>query len=115
MHEVALAANIIEIASDAARKAGSSRVALVRLRVGRLTCTDADSLRFAFEVSAVGTTAQGAGLDIETVPVTVTCSTCGKPGTPEDPLLLTCPHCDSPFVTVVTGRELVVTSIEVEQ
>jgi len=114
MHEVALAANIIEIAAAAARKAGAERVTVVKLKVGKLTCTDAESLEFAFEVSSAGTRVQGADLMVETVPVTVSCSSCGESGAPEDPFLLLCPRCCSPNVTVVTGREIVVTSIEAE-
>jgi hydrogenase nickel incorporation protein HypA/HybF len=114
MHEVALATSIIEIASAAAARAGASRITCVKLRIGELTCADSETLSFAFQIASAGSLSEGAALAIEMVPVSVRCRTCGSTGAPEDKFLLLCPSCASPDVDVLSGREIVVSSIEAD-
>ena len=58
------------MAVDAAKKAGASRVLVLRLRVGTLSGAVPEALRFAFDVVCRGTITEGASLEMETVHAT---------------------------------------------
>ena len=76
MHELSIATNIVEIASQHVREAGGGRVAAVTLRIGRLSCVHEDALRYSFELVREGTPLAGADLRIVAVPVRVWCPRC---------------------------------------
>ncbi len=114
MHEVALASGIVDIACDAAKAAGAGVIRSVHLEIGDLTCVQAESLDFAFRAVSQGTLAEGAKLEVVSVPVAARCQECGATDPVEDPLVLVCRRCSSPRVEVARGRELNVKHIEVD-
>jgi hydrogenase nickel incorporation protein HypA/HybF len=110
MHELSLAEAIVGICCEHAR--GRS-VVKVELRVGRLRQVAPDALAFAFQLIAEGTPAEGAELEIEDVPVRVSCASCGV----ESEIAafpLACAACGRHGVDVVAGEEFHVQSLEVE-
>ena len=115
MHELSIAYNLVEIADEAARKAGAVRVKVVYLRLGALAGVVEDALRFGFPVAAVGTLVEGAELRIEPVAVQVQCDHCAAPRTLTPPYAFRCPVCGQPAVKLVQGRELQIESIEIEE
>ena len=114
MHELAVAAEILDLARREARAAGAGRVLSVRLRVGVASCLSPDSLAFGFEALARGTEAEGCRLVVERPPATFHCPACRRSG--ELPSLddLACPACGRHPVTLAGGRELAVLSLEVD-
>lgn len=114
LHEMGIALQIIEIASasipDDLRGA---RVARVNLTVGKLSAVVVDSLRFCFEVASQKTPLAGAELTVEEVDVTARCRDCDHLWTIETPAF-SCPTCNSAKITLVSGRELDIRSIEIE-
>lgn len=114
MHELAVAAEILELARREALAAGARRVLCVRLRVGVASCLSPDSLAFGFEALARGTEAEGCRLEVERPPATFRCPACNHVG--ELPSLddLGCPACGGHPVTLTGGRELSVLSLEVD-
>jgi len=68
MHEVSIMESAVRMAVDAAKSAGASRVLVLRLRVGTLSGAVPEALRFAFDVVCRDTIAEGASLEMETVP-----------------------------------------------
>ncbi|HDI59733.1 MAG TPA: hydrogenase maturation nickel metallochaperone HypA [Desulfobacteraceae bacterium] len=115
MHEMGLALEIIDIATASipADLVGA-RVARVNLTVGKLSAVVPGSLRFCFQVASRETPLEGAELNIEEVPVVALCKECGHRWTIEEPVFR-CPACDSPRIEVVSGRELDIRSIELEE
>jgi hydrogenase nickel incorporation protein HypA/HybF len=61
MHELGIAAEVIDLACA---RSGGARVTRVVLAVGRDTCVLPDAIRFCFELACEGTPAEGARLDI---------------------------------------------------
>lgn len=111
MHELSLAAAIVEIA---AAHAGGRRVTGVHVRVGHLRQVVPSALTFGFELVAQGTAAEGARLEIESVPVEALCRRCGADARPtEFPLL--CGRCGSAELEILAGEELRVESLEIEE
>jgi hydrogenase nickel incorporation protein HypA/HybF len=110
MHELSIAEAVVDIAC---RHAAGRRIASVEVRVGHLRQVVPDALRFAFELVAAGTAADGAELRIVQVPVAGRCRACGTDAELEAfPLL--CPRCGSAELDLRRGEELLVDSLEVE-
>jgi hydrogenase nickel incorporation protein HypA/HybF len=110
VHELSIAQAIVDIA---ARNAGGSRVTSVSVRVGHLRQVVPSALAFSFELCAHGTAVEGAALELQEVPVTVRCRTCGAESEPAGfPLI--CGACGELSVEVVQGEELLVESLELE-
>ena len=78
MHEMALIGSVREIVEATAREIGAARVTVVRLRIGALAAVDPQALRFAFDVVMKGGCAEGAALEIDTVPGTAWCWDCAQ-------------------------------------
>ena len=74
MHELGIAQQVIEIASERSNGAAISRIVL---EVGRLAAVLPDALRFCFDAASEGTPAAGAELQIIEVPGVARCRQCG--------------------------------------
>lgn len=109
-----IALQVIEIAAASIpEELRHARVARVNLVVGKLSAVVTDSLRFCFEAASKETPVEGAELAIEQVPVVARCNGCGHQFTIEEPAF-SCPACKSGNITLVSGRELDIKSIEIE-
>ncbi len=114
MHEASIAQHIMAALSE---RISSGRIegAVKRtfLRVGRMTAVVPSNLVFMFEVISRETPVAGAILEIEDVPVTCRCSSCGVVSELDAPFP-ECPACAACNVEILSGRELVIDSLEVE-
>lgn len=113
MHELSIAANIVEIAAHHAAKQGNGRVVAVTLRIGRLSCVHEDALRDSFDLVRENTPLAGAELRIVSVPVSVWCPACRAERTLAGIQRFACPECGIPTADIRAGRELDVESIDV--
>jgi hydrogenase nickel incorporation protein HypA/HybF len=111
MHEFSIASAIVD---TAARHAAGRPVTVVSVRFGRLRQVVPDALEFAFGIVARETLCEGARLDWEVVPARLRCAGCAHEWEIELPAFR-CPACGGAAVVVVTGEELEVESIEVEE
>lgn len=111
MHELALAAGIIDVAL---RHARGRPVSVVRVRVGAMRQVVPDALAFHFEAVSAGTGCDGATLEVEPVAALLRCEACGRRWRPEEPTFR-CPACRGANVALESGEELEVESIEVEE
>ncbi len=111
MHELSIAQNILEIVQQNLPADSSPAVRLVKLKVGELAGVDAESLEFCFSAVTEGTPLQGASLGIERIPVRCHCRCCGHDFHVEQFVFL-CPTCESPDTEMISGRELQVVEIE---
>ena len=115
MHEMGVAMQIVEIATASipADLVGS-RVETVNLKVGKLSAIVPDSLRFCFEAVTKDTVLEGARLRITEIPVRAICNACRNEWTIEQPAFA-CPACSSSDITLLSGRELDIESIELAE
>jgi hydrogenase nickel incorporation protein HypA/HybF len=115
MHEMGIAAQIVEISiASIPDNYKNVRVESVNLKIGKLTAIVPDSLRFCFEIVARDTPVSGAILNIEEVPIIARCLSCDFEWTIHEPVFL-CEKCQSGKIDVISGRELDIESIEIEQ
>ncbi len=66
MHELAAAQDVIRAVLAAAEKQGAQRITAIALKVGQLYA--AENLQDLITISARGTIAEGATVDVEAVP-----------------------------------------------
>src|SRR5208337_3448691 len=105
MHEISIAQSILEIAEANARKQNARRIRAIKIRLGEFTTVVREALEFAFEVARRDTLAENARLDIERVPMALSCVLCGPVTDPVREICLICPQCGLPL-KVVSGEEL---------
>jgi hydrogenase nickel incorporation protein HypA/HybF len=110
MHELAYAEGILGVALDAAQGAPVRRI---RLRIGALHGIVTDSLQFCFQLAAQDTPAADAQLLLTTIPVTVHCRACAAESAGGSPPFQ-CRACDAFDVAIVTGEEVLIDGVEVD-
>jgi hydrogenase nickel incorporation protein HypA/HybF len=109
VHELALSSAIV---NTAAKHATGRPVTVVWLRVGRLRQVVPDTLEFYFGFVARGTVCEGARLEQEIIEARLRCNACAHEWAIEIPAFR-CPACAGGDVTVASGNEFEVESIEV--
>lgn len=97
---------------EQARARGASRVHRIVLRIGTLSGVEPESLRFAFEIVTQGTIADGAELEVDSVPARAYCGACETEFGAEGSFILSCPTCGRLSADIRRGRELELTRIE---
>jgi hydrogenase nickel incorporation protein HypA/HybF len=113
MHELAIAQNILEIVQQSVTEEQEPDVKWVRIRVGQLSGVVPDSLDFCFSAIVSETRMQQAGLAIEQVPTVSRCRDCGHQFQIED-MVFVCPSCKSANLEMISGKELEILEIELE-
>ncbi len=115
MHELSMAASIVEAVTESVAAYPGARVRQVRLRVGVLSAVVEDSLRFCWEIVTEGSALAGSELVVTVLPVVVHCASCNALSEVEYFGGLRCPRCGEPAGDVRQGRELEIESIEIEE
>lgn len=110
MHELGITRNVVAIASEAAR---GRRVLRVTLEVGKLAGVMTEAIRFCFDTVAQGTALDGAELEIREIDGCARCRACGAVF--ETPTLYTPCGCGSRAAERLSGEELNIKSIELEE
>lgn len=113
MHELSIMQSALDLALAQARQAGGTRVHSIRLRIGAVSGVVPDALRFAFDALADDTAAEGAELIIEDVPARFWCVICRREFASPD-LSARCPGCNKVCSELRGGRELELTSMEID-
>ncbi len=113
MHELSIANNLVEIATQHAVQAGASRITSITLKIGALSCVHKDALEFSFELVTENTMLEGAKLIVIDVPVTIFCEPCNREVELAGIQQFRCPKCNSPSGDIRNGKELDIESIEI--
>ena len=115
MHEMGIALEIVEVAKSALpADIESPRVEQINLKVGRLSGVVADYLNFCLEVAVKDTPLEGAVIKIDEIPVVARCRQCEKQWEADD-VVSVCPACRSTDLEILSGRELNVVSLDIEE
>jgi hydrogenase nickel incorporation protein HypA/HybF len=113
MHELSIAASIVEQATELCRRSGGIRVTAIRLRIGRLACVHETALRFGFDLVAADTPLATATLEIVAGPVRVWCPGCDAEVELPGLQRFACPACGLPTGEIRAGRELEIESLAI--
>ncbi|MCU1238672.1 MAG: hydrogenase expression/synthesis, HypA [Candidatus Solibacter sp.] len=113
MHELSIAASIVDLAQEEAEKR-AVRIVAIHLTLGALSGVVREALEGSYEMVSAGTKLEGSRLVIREQPVRVYCPVCREPRDLPSIQLFVCPACNSPAGEVIDGRELLVTALEVE-
>ena len=114
MHELSIAASIVDTVTESAAAYPGARVLKVRLRIGALAAVIEDSLTFCWSLVTEGTPLAGSALVVRTLPVIVHCDACGADSEMEGVQSFRCPRCGELAADLRQGRELEIESIEIE-
>jgi hydrogenase nickel incorporation protein HypA/HybF len=108
VHELSMCDAIARTVAD---RAAGRRVLTVTVRIGHLRQVVPDTMAFCWEMVTAGTYLEGVALQIEQVPATIACEACGAITTLAAPVLV-CEGCGSRAVTLRSGEELILESLE---
>ena len=111
MHELGIIREIFPLIEKIAKENNFKSITRVVLSIGRLRQVKDQFLYFAFETVAKDTIAAGAELIINTIPITVNCHNCNKQFTVSENIYI-CPDCDSGSLEILTGKEVILESID---
>ena len=120
MHELSIAASIVESVLEFIQSHQVNSVLKVRLAVGELTCVQADQLKFCYESVARETAIGDSMLEIEEVPARVKCTHCRYEEAPkywmdsisDAPIpTLQCPECGK-AADAAQGHECAIKTIQ---
>ena len=112
MHEAYIAQCLIEEVGKCL--VPGQRPQTVKVQLGRFSGVVPHALEFAFQALVPETRLAGTELEIIEVPLVVRCPICGRNGEQDLPVLL-CEACGASQVEVISGRELLLESIVVEE
>lgn len=114
MHEMSLAMNIVEIATNAARAQGGQVINRIEIEVGSLAGVMEEALTFCFAAAAQSTMAAAATLSIIMVEAKARCIDCGEIQ-PINSFFDDCPSCHGHLMEITQGQDLRVLSITVDE
>jgi hydrogenase nickel incorporation protein HypA/HybF len=114
MHEMAIAMDVLKIIKDALPPGEPMKIKKIRLKVGKLTAVVPESFKFCMEIITKDSPAEGAEVIIEDVPLLVECEDCGEQSELKEAFFV-CPKCESAKLKILSGRDLFIESIEVEE
>lgn len=109
MHELSLCRAVVDTVNAHAH---GRPVHSVRLRIGHFRQAVPESMVFCWEMTTQGTPLEGCRLDVVPVAAVVVCADCTASTELTVPVLR-CGSCSSQAVTLVSGEEFLVESIDV--
>lgn len=113
MHELRIAADLVEMVEGYAAEAGLVSVSRVNVSFGQFIQIVPDLFEAAFREAAADTVAAGAEISIEIIAPEMRCLGCGSLYTPSEDLS-GCSVCGSSEIDIVHGKEMFIKSIEGE-
>lgn len=109
MHEMSIVEALLETIEQQLTAYPGRRASAVTVRVGALRLVEPATLRFCFQ-----TVAPDVRLEIEEVPAAARCGDCQAEFLVEENWFQ-CPHCQSVNGRLLTGQELQLVSLDLEQ
>lgn len=114
MHEVGIAASVLDAVRIEVAKHPGKRASVVGLKVGELAGVDPESLRFGFDALVRESSLDPLRLEVEWIARRQQCLDCVNEFT-ADRYTLQCPQCGSLRGQCLAGDELDIVFIEVEE
>jgi len=113
VHELAIAQALVEQAEDVVRSHQAQRATSLTLSIGPLSGVVPELLANAFPLVAAGTLVADATLEFSTTPIVVRCQSCQAETTARINHLV-CGACGDWHTRIISGDDLLLQSIELE-
>jgi hydrogenase nickel incorporation protein HypA/HybF len=113
MHEMGIANSVLEAVATELKRCPGKRPCKVALRIGELTAIDEDALRFCFEALAKNTQLENVSLEIQMCLRKHRCLACSHEFVVRN-YETACPACASAETRCISGDELELAYLEVE-
>lgn len=113
MHELPITQSICTIVVEEAERLHAKKILKIRIKQGEYRDYIPEVIQEYFNLVSEGTLAEGAELVVDTVPAVLRCGDCAAESRGEH-YRMRCPHCGSRNVTLLSGREFYIDSMEVE-
>ena len=113
MHELSIAAAILDAVRSEADKRPGAHVTKVGVRIGELSGVDPAALSFGWEVLVKDTVMEGLSLEIDYRKRVQRCTACAREFE-TNMLFSACPGCGHNRTVLISGDELDITFIELE-
>ena len=113
MHELSIATNIIEIATEYAEKNNASVIKEIEIEIGELSGVVVEALEFAMESATKDTLLENAKISINYIPGRAKCLNC-RNEFPVASLYETCPECNTFNPEIIKGNELRIKSLIID-
>lgn len=114
MHELSVCQSILSQIEAIAAEHHATAVTVVYLQIGPLSGVEAPLLRNAWSIARSHTIADGAALEIEEMPITIRCNSCGRESEATANRLL-CGHCGEWRTQLISGDEMLLRTVELEK
>lgn len=114
MHELSIAQDILSIIKQNVPHEEFKNIRCVNVKIGDMAGVVPQSLEFCFQAITSETEMKDAVMVIEKIPFVIKCSSCGKTSTNEIGIRI-CSHCSSPDTNVLSGLEMQVVDIELNE
>jgi len=85
----------------------------IHIKIGEITGFNPESIQFYFSIISKGTIAENAKLIMEIVPSSAKCLNCGKVYSIQEKVLI-CPYCGDINSEILTGKDVIIETLEVE-
>ncbi len=115
MHEMSIAQNIITILKDEKSKNEFKKpVKSITLITGRMNAVIPDSLKFCFDIIKKDIDfLQNSILEIKEEVIKIRCNSCNSEKEIEEPIFL-CDNCNSSDIEILSGTDMYIESIDIE-
>jgi hydrogenase nickel incorporation protein HypA/HybF len=114
MHEMGIANSVLEAVRTEMGLHPGTYPCKVGVRIGEMAAIDPEALRFCFEAIILGTDLESLALGIEVCPRRHRCQLCGREFIVRD-YDSRCPQCASLETTCISGDELELAYLEIEE
>jgi hydrogenase nickel incorporation protein HypA/HybF len=114
MHEFSIAMSIIEIAETEARSANSEKILSMELNIGTMAGIEYYALDTALEMAVKNTLLENTEIKVNKIQAIARCTDCNNEFEINH-ITDECPKCGCFFNDVISGKELKIKSIVVEE
>jgi hydrogenase nickel incorporation protein HypA/HybF len=114
MHELSIAQNIVETVERNVPEKDWKNISYIRLKVGEVAGVVNESLEFSYQAITAERPLKNSKLAIESIPFRISCNKCGKTTSNEGGFSV-CSECGNSDTMIVSGSELMITEIEINE
>lgn len=114
MHELSICQSMLEIVDRTMAEHPGAKLERVYLDVGRGSTVEPSLLREAFVVATAGGRHEGSELVVNEIPLIGRCRACGREFEYRE-IALGCPDCESTSIEIVSGMELNIRELEIDE
>jgi len=114
MHELSITQDILDIAIKTAKEQNALKIKKINLIIGQFTYYQPESIEFFMNIIAKDTIAEGVKIEVKSLPLEVECNDCHSRTIIKEPYEFVCSKCNCYNLKIITGKEMYVDSIDIE-